>query len=111
MNPFPDCVVDRTQPRHRDSLIRPAIARAHFAGGARGFVGEHGVPGDDPRWPTVMDRFLAHLDENCVGAAYWAGGPWWPDDYLSLIEPLPGLKDQPQITVLQDHPSFECTRE
>ncbi len=26
---------------------------------ARGFIGEFGVPDDDPRWLEVLDRFLA----------------------------------------------------
>lgn len=96
---YPDVGVERVKP-----FVDWLKAR-----GARGFIGEYGVPGDDPRWLTVMERFLVYLDENCVGAAYWAGGPWWPSDYVSLIEPLPGLQDRPQMEVLQDHPSFECT--
>jgi len=69
--------------------------------GVRGFIGEFGVPGDDPRWLVVLDRFLAAMRENGLGGTYWAAGPWWGDYPLS-VEPRDG-KDRPQMAVLQYH--------
>lgn len=94
---YPDIGVDRIEP-----FVNWLDERD-----ARGFVGEFGVPADDSRWLTVLDRFLDHLDEHCIGAAYWAGGPWWGSYNLS-IEPVGG-SDKPQMTTLQQHPSFECS--
>ncbi len=68
---------------------------------ARGFVGEYGVPDNDPRWLTVLDNFLTALDAAGLGGTYWAGGPWWGDYPLS-IEPRNG-QDRPQIAVLTRH--------
>lgn len=71
------------------------------AKGARGFIGEYGVPAGDDRWLTVLDTFLSHLDQQGLGATCWAGGPWWGDYPLS-IEPAAG-QDRPQMTVLTQH--------
>jgi aryl-phospho-beta-D-glucosidase BglC (GH1 family) len=68
------------------------------ARGARGFIGEYGVPGDDPRWLVVMEHFLNYLDSHGVSSTYWAGGPWWGDYPLS-IEPRDGA-DRPQMSIL-----------
>jgi len=70
---------------------------------ARGFLGEYGVPDNDPRWLTVLDQFLSYLDSNGIGGAYWAGGPWWGDYPLS-VEPRNG-QDRPQMAILVKHPS------
>lgn len=80
--------------------LAPFVAwlRAH---NARGFVGEYGVPDNDPRWLTVLDNFLVALDAAELGGTYWAGGPWWGDYPLS-IEPRNG-QDRPQMAVLTRH--------
>jgi len=44
---------------------------------ARGFIGEFGVPDDDPRWLEVLDRFLAAMKAEQIGGTYWAAGGWW----------------------------------
>lgn len=66
---------------------------------ARGFIGEFGVPDDDPRWLEVLDNFLAAMKEHQLGGTYWAAGPWWGDYPLS-VEPRSG-KDRPQMEVLE----------
>lgn len=63
--------------------------------GKRGYVGEFGIPNNDKRWLTVMNNFLAYLQENNIGASYWAAGSWWKDYPLS-IHPN-GNIDQPQL--------------
>ena len=66
---------------------------------ARGFIGEFGVPDNDPRWLVVLDNFLAAMKQNGIGGTYWAAGPWWGDYPLS-VEPRKG-KDRPQMEVLE----------
>lgn len=67
---------------------------------ARGIITEYGVPGNDPRWLTVLDNFMAAIDAspNIQGGTYWAAGPWWGTYPLS-IEPNSG-QDRPQTAVL-----------
>jgi len=68
---------------------------------ARGFVGEYGVPDDDPRWNEVLERFMQHLGANGVSGTYWAGGSYWGDYKLS-VHPTSNLTvDRPQMSVLQ----------
>lgn len=88
---YPNVGVDRVRP-----FVDWLKAR-----GARGFLGEYGVPGDDARWLTVLDNFLGYLDANGIGGAYWAGGPWW-NDYRLSVEPVNG-QDRPQMGVLMRH--------
>jgi endoglucanase len=79
--------------------IRP-FAEWLAARNARGILTEFGVPDDEPRGLTVLERFLlaVQADERLVGGVYWAGGPWWGSYPLS-IEPRGG-QDRPQISVL-----------
>ncbi len=65
---------------------------------ARGFIGEFGVPDDDPRWLAVLRNFLMALQEKQLPAAYWAAGPRWGRYRLS-IEPVNG-EDRPQTGTL-----------
>jgi endoglucanase len=67
-----------------------------------GYIGEYGVPGDDPRWLTVLDRFLEAVRKEDLPATYWAGGPWWGDYPLS-VEPANG-EDRPQMGILAKYP-------
>jgi len=65
---------------------------------ARGFIGEFGAPGDDPRWLEVLDNFIAAMKKHNIGGTYWAAGPWW-GKYALSVEPLKG-EDRPQLEVL-----------
>ena len=72
--------------------------------GNRLFLGEVGVWTDN----TSLDAFgnmLTYIQQHTdvwEGVTYWAGGPWWPKDYIYLIEPENGV-DKPQMTVLLQH--------
>lgn len=79
--------------------IRP-FAEWLAARNAYGILTEFGVPDDDPRWLTVLERFLTAIqaDDRLIGGVYWAGGPWWGTYPLS-IEPRGG-QDRPQMSVL-----------
>lgn len=56
---------------------------------ARGFIGEYGVPSNDPDWVRVQDKFLAYAKANNVDTAAWGGGPWWGSDYVMSLETGP----------------------
>jgi len=72
---------------------------------ALGILTEYGVPGNDPRWLDVLDRFLQALnaDPRIVGGTYWPAGPWWGNYPLS-VEPSDG-QDRPQAAILFRYPS------
>jgi endoglucanase len=80
--------------------VKPFVAWLQ-ARGARGFIGEYGVPDNDARWLTVLDNFLAYLDTNGVSGTYWAGGPWWGNYPLS-VEPR-NSQGRPQMEILVRH--------
>lgn len=88
---YDDVGVDRVKP-----FVEWLRAKGH-----RGFIGEYGVPDNDPRWLVVLNRFLLYLNTNCVGGTYWAAGPWWGSDRLA-VEPVNGA-DRPQMTVLSQY--------
>lgn len=89
---YPNIGVDRLQP------FVDWLNQQH----ARGYLGEYGVPRNDPRWLTVLDNFLASLKADGLIGTYWAGGPWWgPTDPLS-VEPING-QNKPQMTVLEKY--------
>jgi endoglucanase len=54
------------------------------ANGMRGFLGEYGAPGKDPRWLEIVRQFLHTLDWAGMESCYWAAGEWWGDYPLSL---------------------------
>lgn len=70
--------------------------------GFRGFIGEYGIPDKDERWLETLDNFLAYLSRNNINGAYWAAGPWWPDDDFMAVRPVGG-KDRPQMKVLEKY--------
>jgi endoglucanase len=63
-----------------------------------GMIGEFGVPGNDPRWLTMLDGALNYMKQNNVSGTYWAAGPWWGTYPLS-VEP-DGTVDKPQMAIL-----------
>ncbi|SHJ51552.1 Cellulase (glycosyl hydrolase family 5), partial [Pseudomonas luteola] len=76
--------------------------------GKRGYIGEFGVPDNNPRWNILMDNMLAYLKENCVPASYWAAGPGWGNYFMS-VEPINGV-ERPQWPTLKKYmDSSSCT--
>lgn len=76
----------------------------------RGFLGEYGVPRDDPRWNEVLDNFLQALDEAGMGGTYWAAGIYWGDKYPLSVHPAKNDPvDRPQMQVLLKHLSPPAT--
>lgn len=69
-----------------------------------GFLGEYGVPRDDPRWNEVLENFMQALDEAKMGGTYWAAGIFWGDKYPLTVHPADKFTtDRPQMQVLEKH--------
>jgi len=72
--------------------------------GVKGFLGEYGVPGDDPRWyEIVLERFLDDLDDAKMDGCCWAAGEWWGDYKLSVQPENNFSVDRPQLAILRRH--------
>ncbi len=72
------------------------------ANGKRGFLGEFAAS-DDPACLAAMTRIVATVNaakSEWIGWTYWAGGPWWPDDYPFTIQPT-DAGDRPQAVTLK----------
>jgi endoglucanase len=52
--------------------------------GKKGAVGEWGVPSDDGRWFSGVNRMIEISRANCLPTYVWAGGSWSPGYKLSL---------------------------
>ena len=68
------------------------------------FLGEVGVWTDQTSL-DALSNMLTYIQQHTdvwEGVTYWAGGPWWPKDYIYLIEPENGV-DKPQMNVLVQH--------
>jgi endoglucanase len=71
--------------------------------GARCYLGEYGVPDNDPQWLAVLDTVLSMMDQAGVDGTYWSAGEWWGDYPLS-VQPQNGfMLDRPQMPVLVSH--------
>lgn len=64
----------------------------------RGFVGEFGIPQNDPGWLAVLDRFLEAIDRAGMPSCYWAAGEWWGGYPLSI---------QPRLDFRQSVPALD----
>ncbi|MBS2001135.1 MAG: cellulase family glycosylhydrolase [Cyanobacteria bacterium SZAS LIN-5] len=68
---------------------------------ARGFVGEWGVPTDNPAWAPAVTNFIHYLNQNGMGNMVWAGGPGWQSDYTLSVEPVNGQDRAIMSTIVQ----------
>lgn len=71
--------------------------------GARGFVGEYGIPKNDARWKPILDTFLSYLFANGLSGTYWAGGMHWSNYLLDCSPTSNYTVDAPQMDVLEDY--------
>lgn len=67
----------------------------------RGYLGEHGIPDFSPSAVVATDNLLAYLNENCIPSTYWAAGPRWGENIMSLD--VRSGKHRPQLAPLQKH--------
>lgn len=74
----------------------------------RGFIGEYGVPDNDPRWLVTLDNFLAYLKRNGINGTYWAAGPMW-GKYKLAVEPVNG-QDRPQMKILEKYKAADKSK-
>lgn len=75
----------------------------------KGHIGEFGVPAEDESGLKALDQTLAYLQKHCIPFAYWAAGPSWGKNKLS-VEPVKGV-DRPQWEVLKKYlGGGNCTR-
>jgi endoglucanase len=72
------------------------------ANNKKGYLGEIGVPNNNPAWLPALDNTLKYLAENCIPASVWAAGPGWGDDYILSVEPVNG-QDRIQWPVLRKY--------
>ncbi len=79
------------------------------ANGVRGFIGEYGVPDNNPNWLTVLDNALAYMVANNISGTYWAGGPVW-GTYTLSTEMRRLHEEAPQMGVLIPYGSGVGTR-
>jgi endoglucanase len=66
----------------------------------RGFVGEFGIPRDDPRWHDHLTQLLRLMDAADTPGCYWAAGEWWGNYPLSIQPEDHFRRDAPQLRVL-----------
>jgi endoglucanase len=67
------------------------------------YLGEYGIPNNDARWLTVLDKFLTTLDAAQMPGTYWAAGEWWADYSLSIQPTGNFTTDREQLQTLLDH--------
>jgi len=68
-------------------------------------IGEFGVPGNDPRWLTMLDQAMDYMKSRNMSGTYWAAGPWWGSYPLS-VEPTNidnNPVDKPQMAILSKY--------
>ncbi len=70
--------------------------------GVRGFIGEFGVPDNDPRWSVALANMVAHMKANNLPATYWAAGPRW-GDYQQRCNIRPNHDESPQMQAMLPH--------
>jgi aryl-phospho-beta-D-glucosidase BglC (GH1 family) len=93
---YPNIGVDRLQP------FLTWLQQNH----AKGFLGEFGIPGNDPQWLPVLENFLIALEAAGLSGTYWnyafhsANDPsWWPANDPKSIR-LDNGQANPQMEIL-----------
>jgi endoglucanase len=89
------------EPSHFNGMFE-SITQWAQENGQQLFLGEFGVPASDTCLAS-LDRMLSLMDDNTVwrGWAYWAGGAWWGDYFMS-IAPVKG-NDSAQMEVVEPY--------
>lgn len=96
-----DYVTEKANPDIGVTRLRPFVEWLHEKG-KKGYIGEYGIPGDDPRWLTVLDNAVSFMYEHCLEGTYWAAGPWWGSGYKLSVEPN-AAGDRPQMQILKNY--------
>lgn len=75
------------------------------ANDAVGFIGEFGVPVDDPSWDPAVVNFIKETAAHGLGNMVWAGGPSWGGNPLS-VEPEGGVYPHVLETIVQANEEY-----
>jgi endoglucanase len=70
--------------------------------GARGFLGEFGIPAHDSGWQAVLRNMLTALPACDFPACYWAAGEWWGAYPLSVHPTANFGSPAPQLALLKE---------
>ncbi len=73
----------------------------------RGFVGEFGVPANDPDWNRLLDAMLQTMQRSNLSGTAWAAGPWWNDYSLSLEPSNASSKDSLSLQLLRQFSTYK----
>ncbi len=93
---------DPTLPRRPIERLQPFIQWCQ-TNQVPGFLGEFGVPLNDPNWRQLLKTCVDMLRQVKLGGCYWAAGEWWGNDYPLSIQPRGQIQftDHPAIKLLQ----------
>jgi endoglucanase len=80
--------------------------------GFKAFLGEFAAGADETSLAALKGicRTMAANSDVWLGWAAWAGGAWWPDDYIFTLEPLRGGQLRPQTQILASYAQHTATR-
>lgn len=80
--------------------------------GFKAFLGEFAAGADETSLAALGDicRTLAANADVWLGWAAWAGGSWWPDDYIFTLEPSSGGRLRPQTKILASYAHHTVTK-
>jgi hypothetical protein len=75
--------------------------------GYTGYLGEFGVPNDDPQWITLLNNFLSAAKTAGIPGAEWFYGAFSAQDSgrLNIAKSANGGNDAPQIAPLISYPA------
>jgi hypothetical protein len=71
--------------------------------GARGFIGEYGIPKDDIRWNPILDNFMSHMYRYGLSGTYWAAGKNWNNYDLDCSPTNDYATDAIQMEILEKY--------
>ena len=73
--------------------------------GVKAFLGEFAAGADEVSLAALNDicRTLEANADVWIGWAAWAGGSWWPDDYIFNLEPFKNGQMRPQTKILASY--------
>ena len=80
--------------------------------GFKAFLGEFAAGADETSF-AALDNICNTLEVNSdvwLGWAAWAGGRWWPDDYIFTLEPSKGGRMRPQTQILASYARHTATK-
>lgn len=75
--------LDPNLPKRSMTRLRP-FADWCDRNGVFGFVGEFGVPANDPHWNRLLSEMMNQMHELDLSGCCWAAGPWWGDYAMSI---------------------------